>query len=352
MNTWSNKKKWALLSPQIIFYNTVEKNETVNDGKASVTIAKEGGYEHAPTNQLLSSCVFRGSENPITTSRVYKEDFLCAFDMGHYPFDTQSCSVDLVIKGNIGSFVELVPGNLRYAGKKKLDMYVVQDVALDKFMDSRGVEGLRVDLVFSRRLFAIVLATYLPTGLICIVCFATNYFYSFEAAVTVNLTCLLVLTTIFIGVANSLPTTAYIKLVDLWLLFTLMVPLVEVFLHTYSHYRCAGGRGAAHGVCSTGVDRDGGRVTMAHVSVRRKQRNQEAYRRRICQEQESRDETGDQGGGESKVVGKFSRLWSDISAPEDRGLIIVEYTSRWLLPTIFIVFTIAYFTAGLCLLYD
>jgi hypothetical protein len=38
----------------------------------------------------------------------------------------------------------------------------------------------------------------------------------FEAIVTVNLTSLLVLTTLFISVSNSLPRTAYIKLIDIW----------------------------------------------------------------------------------------------------------------------------------------
>ena len=41
----------------------------------------------------------------------------------------------------------------------------------------------------------------------------------FRATVTVNLTSLLVLTTLFISVAGSLPQTAYIKMVDIWLIF-------------------------------------------------------------------------------------------------------------------------------------
>ena len=36
---------------------------------------------------------------------------------------------------------------------------------------------------------------------------------------TVNLTSLLVLTTLFISVAGSLPQTAYVKMVDIWLIF-------------------------------------------------------------------------------------------------------------------------------------
>jgi hypothetical protein len=69
-----------------------------------------------------------------------------------------------------------------------------------------------------------MLTTYLPTLLICLVSFSTNYFKAmfFEASVTVNLTSLLVLTTLFISVSNSLPNTAYIKMIDIWLIFNLV----------------------------------------------------------------------------------------------------------------------------------
>ena len=49
---------------------------------------------------------------------------------------------------------------------------------------------------------------------------------------TVNVTTLLVLTTLFIGISNSLPKTAYIKVVDVWLIINLLIPFLEVLLHT------------------------------------------------------------------------------------------------------------------------
>jgi hypothetical protein len=51
--------------------------------------------------------------------------------------------------------------------------------------------------------------------------------------VTVNLTSLLVLTTLFISVSGSLPKTAYVKMIDIWLIFAQLIPFVEVLLHTY-----------------------------------------------------------------------------------------------------------------------
>ena len=48
-----------------------------------------------------------------------------------------------------------------------------------------------------------------------------------------NLTTMLVLTTMFISVSNNLPTTAYVKMIDIWLIFNLLLPFILVLLHTY-----------------------------------------------------------------------------------------------------------------------
>ena len=93
---------------------------------------------------------------------------------------------------------------------------------------------------------------YMPTILLNIIGHSTNYFkpFFFEAVVTVNLTVsyqtlyhirnkslcskvMLVLTTMFVGVSQSLPKTSSIKMVDYWLVFNLMIPFIEVLIHTY-----------------------------------------------------------------------------------------------------------------------
>ena len=67
---------------------------------------------------------------------------------------------------------------------------------------------------------------------------STNFFkdFFFEAVITVNLTVMLVLVTMFISVSNNLPTTAYVKMIDIWLIFNLTIPFIEVLLHTYMDF--------------------------------------------------------------------------------------------------------------------
>ncbi len=221
--------------PELVFHNTEDKAETLNDERAFATISRQGEFRQSPRSELRNAYIFKGSENPLTISRVYGTEFICEFHMANFPFDTQRCDVVVIMKGNTGKFVDMVEGALRYMGPIDLTQYFIRRVAIKE--DSVGREGekaVRVSIVFGRRVLATILTTYLPTLLLCIVCFSTNHFdaFFFEAIVTVNLTSLLVLTTLFLSIFNSLPTTAYVKMIDVWLIFNLFIPFLEVLLHT------------------------------------------------------------------------------------------------------------------------
>ena len=91
-------------------------------------------------------------------------------------------------------------------------------------------QGIDLKIVMNRRIINEILTTYLPTVFILGIVYATNFFkpFFFEAVVTVNLTSLLVLTTLFISVSKSLPPTAYVKMIDIWLIFSQLIPFAEV----------------------------------------------------------------------------------------------------------------------------
>merc|ERR1712214_217699 len=82
------------------------------------------------------------------------------------------------------------------------------------------------------------MTTYFPTLLLTAITFATTFFkpFFFEAALSVNLTTMLVMTTIFISKMESLPPTSDIKMIDIWLILCQMVPFAEVVLLTAMEY--------------------------------------------------------------------------------------------------------------------
>ena len=85
-------------------------------------------------------------------------------------------------------------------------------------------------IALKRKILSEMLTTFLPSFLLLMITFATTFFKPvyFEAALTVNLTNMLVMTTIFISVMERLPTTSYLKMIDFWLIFCQLVPFTEV----------------------------------------------------------------------------------------------------------------------------
>ena len=52
-----------------------------------------------------------------------------------------------------------------------------------------------------------------------------------------NMSNMYILATLFLSVSESLPTTAYIKMIEVWLIFTLMIPFLQVLILTFIHLK-------------------------------------------------------------------------------------------------------------------
>ena len=85
-----------------------------------------------------------------------------------------------------------------------------------------------------RKLLNIVMVTYLPTILMNIINQATNYITGedkFSLIYTINITCMMVLASVYLSVSVSLPSTSDIKPVEIWLLFNLAYPFLVIFVN-------------------------------------------------------------------------------------------------------------------------
>ena len=114
------------------------------------------------------------------------------------------------------------------SGPTELMQYTIKNWIMEE-----TATGVVVTLVLGRKILNEILTTYLPTSLLIIIVHSTNYYkdFFFEAIVTVNLTGMLVLCTMFVSVSSNLPVTGDIKMIEVWLIFSLMVPFTEVLLH-------------------------------------------------------------------------------------------------------------------------
>ena len=242
--------------PKLVFYNTKERLETVVDEKTSMYVERKGNFTRAK-NKL----VFKSSENPLSATRFYKINFICNFDMAWYPFDTQKCSMNFVMDNGDQDLVDLSVGNLEYSGPLDLTQYYIKKKTFLERTDEKGMKIVFVDIYLGRRLLSMILTVFAPTIILNIVGHSSNYFkeFFFEAVISLNVTVMLVLTTMFISVSESLPKTAYIKMIDIWLLFNLIKPFNDILTTTYMDYLKVDEEREInhHGVArSVGVDED------------------------------------------------------------------------------------------------
>ena len=137
--------------------------------------------------------------------------------------------------------VTLVPGQLAMTMSEKLKMAIFQiiDWNLGKASFVNGKKGIGMVVVMKRKITSEMMTTYFPSLLLTTITFATTFFkpFFFEAALSVNLTTMLVMTTIFISKMEGLPPTSDIKMIDIWLVLCQMVPFVEVVLLTAMEYQ-------------------------------------------------------------------------------------------------------------------
>ena len=115
------------------------------------------------------------------------------------------------------------------AKDKYLTMFTIVKLSLNE-------EGNLVfmALKLKRKVATELLTTYLPTILLLLITFTTIFFDKdlFGDVIAINLTIMLVMTTIFTSKIEELPPTSDMKMIDIWLIFCLVVPFLEVILRT------------------------------------------------------------------------------------------------------------------------
>ena len=135
--------------------------------------------------------------------------------------------------------VKLLPGNLTMSQPTDMAIFRMTDWDLLNNDIRPGKKGISMTIVLKRKITSEMMTTYFPSLLLTAITFATTFFkpFFFEAALSVNLTTMLVMTTIFISKMEGLPPTSDIKMIDIWLVLCQMVPFVEVVLLTAMEYQ-------------------------------------------------------------------------------------------------------------------
>ena len=234
LNVMGPTEKSSIWFPAVVFENTKDKINTVVDNKAVLVVEKAGSGKPVDDTITENKLLYDGDKNPIIYERLDNIKFDCFYQLAWYPFDTQRCEAVLGQADTSTDYVEQIVGNFTYDGPRDLTMYFIKRTQMKKMKRNRR-PVLLVEIVIGRRLLSFILTTILPTLFLNIIGHMANYFkeFFFEGIISLNVTVMLVLTTMFINVSNNLPKTAYLKMIDTWLLFNLFKPFVDIIMQTY-----------------------------------------------------------------------------------------------------------------------
>ena len=178
MNSLSLDEQLSLWTPTVVFWNTKNQLRTVNDEYTFASIRREanGSIIGKEINQDIE--VFGGSENTITISRVYSIQFYCDYQMSWYPFDQQTCHVEMLLDGVLDNYADLLPGGIKFSGPKELTQYFVKNFEIKKDK-LKTKDAVVVSITLGRRLLGTFLTIFFPTILLNVIGYSTNYFKAF-----------------------------------------------------------------------------------------------------------------------------------------------------------------------------
>ena len=135
----------------------------------------------------------------------------------HYVIDdshifpvSQTCFIDMAVGSLDNETVNLVPDLLKMSQDANMPIFRLVDWTLVSKRFGEDKRGISMVVVMKRKITSEMMTTYFPSLLLTAITFATTFFkpFFFEAALSVNLTTMLVMTTIFISKMEGLPPTS------------------------------------------------------------------------------------------------------------------------------------------------
>ena len=102
--------------------------------------------------------------------------------------------------------------------------------------DCKKFSVIEVTVTLKRAVESILIVNFMPSLLLNIINQASVYLKGenkYDLIITVNITIMMVLTSIYLSISTSLPSTPDIKPIEIWLLFNLMYPFFILILSTF-----------------------------------------------------------------------------------------------------------------------
>ena len=180
--------------------------------------------------------VYNGGENPLKMFFERRIQFSCSFDnIKNFPFGKQKCFLEFRVVGAANALTTIMLEVVRRERALAVGEYVIEDWVVTNYHNNQTMRNMvRVSMIMTRNIKSIFLVIYLPTILMNMINQATNYINGddkYSMIYMVNITCMMVLASIFLSVSGSLPITSEIKPVESWLILNLAYPFIIILVN-------------------------------------------------------------------------------------------------------------------------
>ncbi len=93
-----------------------------------LSIRKEKEGAQNDLSQLDESLIYEGEDNAVVLTGLYDLDLNCQFLMHAFPFDTQTCEIQIHLTKDLKSTVNLVESRIDYSRDIQLNNYEIVGV--------------------------------------------------------------------------------------------------------------------------------------------------------------------------------------------------------------------------------
>jgi len=245
LNTLSTSLQQQIWVPSFSFPNARQAEGTVVDSGCSTVVLKLGTPLPDDISRSTEALIYKGVESPIIMIREYLISFNCDFDLRMYPFDTQVCLMEFQVNGIPKRYLKIgieAPEGCpecdggEYLGSRTLVEYLVGSTVMeDLFNYSDTFSRARIKIMFKRQWVYHLVTVFFQSVLLIGVAYMTFYFKmsNFQDRVMIAITTMMVVATIQSSINKMVPKTSYIKMIDIWLIYSFNIIIVMMIVHTY-----------------------------------------------------------------------------------------------------------------------
>ena len=163
----------------------------------------------------------------------------CRFNFKNYPFDTQNCSITFFLESTNSKYAYLSMNNFSFPEYNEPYEYKFISYEINCFI-SNNLSFVKVTFSLQNKTGYYFGFTFIPTSLLVIISFFAWAFdeRDFDDRITVTMSSLLILVTLFSYTSSDLPMFSTMKLLNIWFIACITTNfIIIVFICVLNHLK-------------------------------------------------------------------------------------------------------------------